>query len=73
MNEYIVTIKLPKNPLHDPRNKQQGICPVGGVCTDVTGEHHSYLTTGQSLEEVRQSAYDAGWMHVTRIEEVKYG
>lgn len=70
MKTFIVTIKLAKNPRHDPRNKLTGQCAVSDHCTDVTGEHHSYLTTGESLEAVRESAKDGGWTHVTRIEEV---
>ena len=71
VDSYVVTVKLPRNPAHDPRNKVTGLCPVGtGACTDVTGEHHSYVTTGESIEAVRQSAIDAGWRHVTRVEEV---
>ena len=38
----LVTVKLPRNPEHDPRRKVTGPCPVNGsVCTDVTGEHHT--------------------------------
>lgn len=70
LKQFIVTIKLPKDPTHDPRNKRVGRCPVSEYCTDVTGEHHSYLTTGQSEEAVRASAQSAGWTHITRIEEV---
>lgn len=49
----IVTIKLPRNPYHDPKNKQTGLCPINHkVCTDVTGEHHSYIETGNDLVDI---------------------
>lgn len=71
MKTYIVTIKLAKNSEHNPRDKKTGMCPLGtGICTDATGEHHSYFVTGESVEAVRQSVLDAGWTHVTRVEEV---
>jgi hypothetical protein len=71
MSHFLVTVKLSKNPAHDPRNKISGPCPVSGkLCTDVTGEHHTYLTTGLSTASVRESAMAAGWSHITRIEEV---
>lgn len=65
---YMITVKLPRNPLHDPRKKVQGFCPVNGMrCTNVTGEHHTLLVV---------SPYDIDkimfiWQqkhHVTRIE-----
>lgn len=63
----IVTIKLPRNPKHNPLNKQTGICPVSGwICTDITGEHHSYLETGDDITEIMQKAQKRG--HVTRVE-----
>ena len=62
---YIVTIKLPKNPAHDPRNKRVGPCPVSTHCTDVTGEHHSLLVSVDELPAIRQR-----FSHITRIEEV---
>ena len=40
----IVTIRLPRNPDHDPLHKKSGLCPVSNeYCTDITGEHHSIL------------------------------
>jgi hypothetical protein len=62
----IVTIKLPKNPHHDPHNKVTAPCEVSDVCTDSTGEHHSVLVeTDEQVEELRQQ-----FGHITRIEEV---
>lgn len=65
---YLVTIKLPKNPNHNPHDKKTGPCPVfGGTCTDMTGEHHTGLVeTYETLAEVHDT-----WrlrFHVTRIE-----
>jgi len=65
---YLVTIKLPRNRDHDPRNKKSGPCPVSGYCTDVTGEHHSYLTVAPSEADAREEARARGFSHVTRIE-----
>jgi len=67
----IVTVRLPRNPKHNPRNKQAGTCPLVSVgnfrCTDVTGSHHSYLETGIDLEEIERKAR-AKYNHITRIE-----
>ncbi len=64
----IVTVKLPRNPEHDPRNKQVGPCPVTGkLCTDITGNHHSYLAIGESVEEITATAVNLHG-HVTRVE-----
>jgi hypothetical protein len=71
--QFIVTIKLPRNPHHNPKNKITGGCPFspdGSIeCTDTTGEHHSKLVEGLSVEEVT-SRYTQGGYHVTRVEEV---
>jgi hypothetical protein len=70
---YIVTVKLPRNPAHNPHQKRISVCPVGGgICTDVTGEHHSYMDmSSTSPEEAEKNAKEVlGWNHVTRIEEV---
>jgi len=75
----IVTVKLPRNPKHDPRNKITGKCPlfkkpfvpfeyVGDfICTDVTGSHHSYIETGKDLEQIKNRA-KSKYGHVTRVE-----
>lgn len=63
--KYLVTVKLPKNPAHDPRNKKAGPCPVSGrYCSDTTGEHHTLLWDG-SREEVDVAF---GKYHITRVE-----
>ena len=63
--QYIVTIKLPKNPNHNPRDKKTGACPLSSECTDVTGEHHSGLVTFEELEGMRDSG-----VHITRVEKI---
>lgn len=62
---YIVTVKLPKYPDHDPRDKKIGGCAVSPECTDATGEHHSFL-----LETDRLQLALARYSHVTRVERV---
>lgn len=71
MAHYLVTVKLPKNPEHNPRDKKTGPCPVNGKpCTDVTGEHHTFLAkledvSEEGVRDVYQEIY-----HVTRVETV---
>lgn len=60
----IVTIKLPKNPNHNPHAKVTGPCPVSSVCTDSTGEHHSVIVHSEAeIEQLRER-----FKHITRIE-----
>jgi stalled ribosome rescue protein Dom34 len=61
----LVTIKLAKNPNHDPHNKVVGSCPTSESCTDSTGEHHTMLVFTQEAIDIIKAEY-----HVTRIEEV---
>lgn len=42
----------------DPRKRR---------CTDITGEHHSYIEAGTSLEDIKKKAEEK-FNHVTRIE-----
>jgi hypothetical protein len=65
-NTWLVTVKLPKNPAHDPRAKRTGPCPFSNECTDVTGEHHSFLTGAEGLEALR-----ADGTHITRTERLQ--
>lgn len=60
----LVTVKLPKNPEHDPRNKQTGPCVVSPTCTDATGEHHTVVA--RTMDEVEALREKFG--HITRIE-----
>lgn len=75
MKLFAITVRLPKNPAHDPKNKKTGPCPISTLpeptCDDVTGEHHTFLHPGtakSTLENVRAS-YETIY-HVTRVEEV---
>lgn len=71
MATFLITVKLAKNPEHNPREKKTGPCPVSGFpCTDVTGEHHTMVRDypGLTAEEVRD-VYQ-GEYHVTRVEAV---
>lgn len=69
----IVTVKLKRYPIHDPRNKIVGPCPLGGrtsKCTDVTGSHHSYIEVGKDLDDIYARA-KRKYGHVTRVEVLK--
>jgi hypothetical protein len=74
MKTWIVTVRmLRKNPAHNPQAKVSGPCPVSGFCTDVTGEHHSFVVLRLGAEaEVRELVARhgaAGGYRLTRIEE----
>lgn len=72
---------LRRDQQHDPFNKVTGKCPLyrppfqpfelqgSFTCTDVTGEHHSYIEFGADLDDIRKKA-TARFGHVTRIEEI---
>lgn len=72
MKSYILTIKVERNPEHDPANKLIGTCRTSPYCTDTTGAHHSMLVIGASEQKVREYAEKLGY-HVTRIEAVGEG
>ncbi|MDF2915861.1 MAG: hypothetical protein K0S70_78 [Microbacterium sp.] len=64
----IITIKLPKNPAHNPHAKITGGCAVATECTDSTGEHHTlviYDETGAGEADVRER-----YSHITRVETI---
>lgn len=67
---YLVTVKLPSDLNHDPHNKVTGKCPVpfNFECTDVTGQHHTFLSTVNSKQDVIDNWGNE--FHITRIEEV---
>jgi hypothetical protein len=75
MDMFIVTVRmLQKNPEHDPRGKKTGPCPVSGHCTDVTGEHHSFLLEADDEEAARDLTGKYGKTHgyrLTRLGEVR--
>lgn len=63
---YVVTVKFPRDPEHDPRSKKTGACPVSEYCTDVTGQHHSFIAYNDADLEFIKTKYE----HITRIERV---
>ncbi len=68
---YLVTVKLPKNPVHNPRRKQFGACPVNGEpCSDTTGEHHTFLVRSKHGGDHVTKVAAAKYGHVTRVESV---
>lgn len=71
MKLYLVTVKVPRNPSHNPDNKQTGECPANpdAVCTDMTGEHHTLLWQGETVLEAVMH-HQAQGLHVTRVEGV---
>jgi hypothetical protein len=68
--KFIVTIKLPRNRSHDPQNKKSGACIVSSWCTDVTGEHHSYVLEAVNENDALDEARQAGHAHITRVEAI---
>lgn len=73
MTVFIVTIRLPKLPDHNPKHKITRLCRYGpGQCTDSMGEHHSFLHIGgdkDTVEKVRILYEEHHNYHVTRVEE----
>ncbi len=68
----IVSIKIPPHPNHNPKNKQRGVCPIqNGACTDTVGSEHSYLESGDNINEIETKACKL-FNHITRIEQVNY-
>lgn len=76
---YAVTVRLPKNPEHNPRAKVTGVCPVtGDPCTDITGEHHTFLADfdghtlhGKEIDAEGVREFYRNTFHVTRVESVE--
>lgn len=71
MKKFLVTVKYSKNPHHNPHDKKTGPCPADPdkLCTDVTGEHHTFLWAGEFIHDVSEDLRSRGF-HVTRVEEV---
>ena len=63
----IVTFRFERNPLHNPKNKERGICKLNTLCTDVKGEHHSCIIEGGTEEIIKIKAKEK-CNHITRIE-----
>lgn len=71
MPQFLVTVRLPKNPAHNPRDKKTGPCPVNGKpCTDVTGEHHSFLVDLDDMDAEGVHEIYLGIHRVTRVETI---
>ena len=67
----IVTVKLNKNKNHNPYCKLTGKCPISEKkCTDIFGEHHSYIEEGDYLKDIEKLA-KSKWKHITRIEVIE--
>lgn len=66
----IVTVKLPRKKIHNPRDKKFGTCRCrdeNTICSDRTGEHHSFIMIGDTYEEIERRAKEK-YRHLTRIE-----
>jgi len=66
----LVTVKLPRNPDHNPADKKTATCPVNGyLCTDVTGEHHTIPVNVDSIEQAEAYVRRRfSGVHITRTE-----
>lgn len=71
MTTYIVTIKDPKNPRHNPHNKVTSECTRSDVCTDSTGEHHSFIVETELSPGEVIAAFRSAGTHVTRVEQAR--
>jgi len=71
MKLYIVTIKVKHGLSHNPRNKITGGCPQlwGSECSDVTGEHHSFIHIAEDIDSVKKQL---NHLRITRIEEARF-
>lgn len=73
LSRWAVTLKLPRNPEHDPANKITGPCPMAPdmTCTDTTGQHHTILVFARDEAHAGALAVQrTGVQHVTRVEQV---
>lgn len=70
MSLWAVTIKLPKNPAHNPRNKIVEGCRTSPLCTDATGEHHTFVVNADGVPPIKEY-FEAHEVHITRIELIK--
>lgn len=70
MNFIVTVCRTKRNPDHDPTNKKTGRCEWSEHCTDVTGQHHSFIMYSAN-EEIIRSLMGArpGW-RLTRLERV---
>jgi len=68
---FIITIKFDTGVEHNPEHKQEGKCPCEEnlLCTDKTGEHHSFLIDAIGIEQAKRMI-PREYKHITRIEKV---
>ena len=72
--EAIVTVKINNKDKQQEKEKCTGPCPISSptqfsklTCTDVEGQHHSYIEYGTSIDDIiKKAEFKHG--HVTRIE-----
>jgi hypothetical protein len=71
MSQFIVTVRVPPDPSHNPQDKKTGQCGYSKRCTDVTGPHHSFLESAPSESVLRRRIRTRNkLLRITRIEEV---
>lgn len=74
--QFLITVKLAKNPDHNPQKKVTANCPLDSdhECTDSTGEHHTFLFqrdgfwTADAIKLLWENRHPG--VHVTRVESV---
>ena len=69
LHSYVITVKYPRNPDHNPRDKKTGLCPHSSECSDSTGAHHSFIVMAYSMSHavlIVDKHYPK--IHITRIE-----
>jgi hypothetical protein len=70
MNWIVTVCRMERNRNHDPKNKKTGPCEWSEYCTDVTGDHHSFVMYGLPEASVRNLiATKPGW-RLTRLEKL---
>lgn len=71
--KFIITVRLRKKLDRKSQDKLYGRCPLTGFnfrCSDIEGEHHSYLLEAGSFEDALKIALSKH-RHITRVEEVE--
>lgn len=66
--KYLVTVKLKKGIYHNPKSKLTGHCLFDALCTDVTGQHHTFVVVGSPEEFLKIEEKIRAQFHVTRVE-----
>lgn len=76
MRLALVTLKLKREPTHNPQHKQTAACRwhSNGLCTDSTGEHHTIAIvpsdrfTDEEIVATINNSDMARIFHITRVE-----